>query len=65
MRLWILLLILVSGVVVESGRRITDGGKLQALAAARRRQEHLDSTRDVRRARARERTAARRQVDDD
>eukprot|EP00983_Pelagomonas_calceolata_P031752 996249-Pelagomonas_calceolata.AAC.1 len=51
--------------MVESGRRTTDGGRLQALAALRERQEHLNCTRDARRARARERTAARRQVDDD
>eukprot|EP00983_Pelagomonas_calceolata_P046166 1140034-Pelagomonas_calceolata.AAC.2 len=50
--------------MVESGRRVTDGGRLHALAAARERQKHLKSTRDARQAWARERTAACRQVDD-
>eukprot|EP00983_Pelagomonas_calceolata_P123289 1160992-Pelagomonas_calceolata.AAC.2 len=61
MRWWLLPVISLALVVVESGRRVTDGGRLQALAAARERQEHLNSTRDARR----ERTAARRKVDDD
>eukprot|EP00983_Pelagomonas_calceolata_P001230 42411-Pelagomonas_calceolata.AAC.1 len=42
--------------VAECGRRPTDGNRLQAIAAAKQRRQHLDSTRDARRARARERT---------
>eukprot|EP00983_Pelagomonas_calceolata_P006635 217864-Pelagomonas_calceolata.AAC.2 len=52
----LLLLFILSGAsVVECGRRRTDAGRLQAIAAAEQKRQHLDSTRDERRARARER----------
>eukprot|EP00983_Pelagomonas_calceolata_P069607 1150433-Pelagomonas_calceolata.AAC.3 len=42
---------------VECGRRPTDAGRLQAIAAAEQKRQHLNSTRVDRRARARERTS--------
>lgn len=50
---WILLILTV--VVVESGRRVTDSDRLDALAAAQRRGEHLDRTRAEQCAHARRR----------
>ena len=45
----IFLALLLSG-VVECGRRLTDPNTLTALAAAEQRRQHLDSTREGRRA---------------
>jgi hypothetical protein len=46
----ILLALLLSSGVVECGRRPTDPNTLAALAAAEQRRQHLDSTREGRRA---------------
>eukprot|EP00983_Pelagomonas_calceolata_P062942 1147519-Pelagomonas_calceolata.AAC.2 len=42
---WLLLVISLALVVLESRRRATDGGRPQALATACERQEHFNSTR--------------------
>jgi len=52
----ILLALLLSSGVIECGRRPTDPHTLAALAAAEQRRQQLHSTREDRRARARERT---------
>ena len=52
----IFLALLLSSGVVECGRRPTDPNTLAALAAAEQRRQQLHSTREDRRARARERT---------
>lgn len=63
MRFNFVLSIFIAAIVVECGRRVTDSDRLQTLAAAQQRREYLDSTRDERRARARERAGRSAQPD--